>query len=89
MLVLTRKLTERIQIGEGVVVTVLEIGRRRVRLGIDAPQDVHVVRTELLKDNSAAMAIRARGAPTGPDNPLRAFKGRETNGYAGLSPGER
>jgi carbon storage regulator len=47
MLVLSRKSTERIQIGDNVVVTVLEIRGNKVRIGIDAPKEVHVLRSEL------------------------------------------
>ena len=49
MLVLSRKLMEQIQIGDSVVVTVLEIRRKRVRIGIDAPKEIRVRRTELKK----------------------------------------
>ena len=48
MLVLTRKLLERIHIGDRVVVTVLEIRGNKVRIGIDAPNEIHVLRAELL-----------------------------------------
>ena len=44
MLVLSRKLMERVQIGDRIVVTVLEIGRNKV---IDAPKDIHVLRSEV------------------------------------------
>lgn len=47
MLVLSRKSMESIQIGDNVVVTVLEIKGNRVRLGIDAPREIHVKRSEL------------------------------------------
>ena len=47
MLVLSRKLMERIQIGGNVVVTVLEIRGNKVRIGIDAPKEIHVLRSEL------------------------------------------
>ena len=47
MLALSRKLTERIQIGDNVVATVLEIRGNKVRIGIDAPKEVHVLRSEL------------------------------------------
>jgi carbon storage regulator CsrA len=36
-----------VMIGEGIVLTVLEMDRRRVRLGIDAPTDVAIWRKEL------------------------------------------
>ena len=48
MLVLSRKSTERIHIGDDVVVTVVQIRGNKVRVGIDAPKEIHVVRGELL-----------------------------------------
>ena len=47
MLVLSRRSTERIQIGDNVAVTVLEIRGNIVRIGIDAPTEVRVLRSEL------------------------------------------
>lgn len=47
MLVLTRKLHEKIVIGDNVVVTVLRTKGNSVRLGIEAPRSVKVVRGEL------------------------------------------
>lgn len=47
MLVLTRKLGEKIQIGGGITVSVVEIRGSKIRLGIDAPDDVPIVRSEL------------------------------------------
>jgi carbon storage regulator len=47
MLVLSRKPGEKLVIGEGITVTVLEIVGRRVRLGVEAPDDVRVLRGEL------------------------------------------
>lgn len=46
MLVLTRKTGERIAIGDAVVVTILRLSGGRVKLGITAPDDVLVLRTE-------------------------------------------
>lgn len=55
MLVLTRKLGEAIQIGENVTIEVLDIRGGRVRLGITAPSDVNIHRSEILIPiNSAA-----------------------------------
>src|SRR5262249_15800614 len=48
MLVLTRKLDEKIRIGKDIVITVVEVKGNRVRLGIEAPLSVPVVRGELL-----------------------------------------
>jgi carbon storage regulator len=47
MLVLSRKTGQCVRLGEGVVVKVLELGGGRVRLGIEAPQEVAIVRGEL------------------------------------------
>ncbi len=47
MLVLSRKLGEQIQIGDGITVTVLRIHGQTIRLGIDAPRNVSVLRQEL------------------------------------------
>ncbi len=53
MLVLSRRKGERIMIGDGIVVTVLECGRpgsrHQVKLGIEAPDGVKVLREELCK----------------------------------------
>ena len=49
MLILTRKEGEAIRIGAKMVVHLLEIRGDRVRLGIEGPRDVPVVRTELTK----------------------------------------
>ncbi len=48
MLVLTRKRLEMIRIGEDVIIKVLEIGPRVVRLGIEAPPAIRVIRPEAL-----------------------------------------
>ena len=47
MLVLSRKPGERIHIGENITVTIVRIGPNNVRLGIDAPRDLNIVREEL------------------------------------------
>jgi len=47
MLVLTRKVGERIVIGDSIVVTVLEASKNKVRIGILAPSDVPILREEL------------------------------------------
>jgi carbon storage regulator len=47
MLVLTRKSGESIKIGESVTITVVQLGRGRVRLGVAAPGTVPVHRGEI------------------------------------------
>ncbi len=48
MLVLSRKKSERIFIGEEIILTICEIKGDRIKIGIDAPKDVNIVREELL-----------------------------------------
>ena len=48
MLVLSRRVGESIVIGDGIVVTVLDIRGDVVRVGVDAPREVKVHRQELL-----------------------------------------
>jgi len=48
MLVLNRKIGERIVIGEDIVVTVVKVQGKQVRLGIEAPVSVPIRREELL-----------------------------------------
>ena len=49
MLVLTRKLGERIILAGDIVITVVEVNGRAVRLGIEAPREVAVLREELVR----------------------------------------
>jgi len=47
MLVLTRKLQQQVKIGDHITVTILRVKGHTVRIGIEAPRDVRVVRGEL------------------------------------------
>jgi len=47
MLVLSRKVGQRIMIGAGIVVVIKRVAGQRVTFGIEAPQNVRVVRGEL------------------------------------------
>ena len=47
MLVLSRKEAQRIRLGKDIVITVLRLGGDKVRLGIEAPKDMLVLRDEL------------------------------------------
>ncbi len=47
MLVLSRKLGERIRIGDRIVVTVAKLANGQVRLGIEAPREIAVFREEI------------------------------------------
>ncbi len=47
MLVLTRKLQQQIKIGDQITVTILRVKGSTVRIGVQAPRDVRVIRGEL------------------------------------------
>ncbi len=47
MLVLTRKKDEAIRIGDDIVIKVVHVDKNTVRLGIEAPKDLSILREEL------------------------------------------
>ena len=47
MLVLSRKESEKIMLGDSIVVTIVRVSGDRVRIGIEAPSDVLILRKEL------------------------------------------
>ena len=60
MLVLSRMESERIRLGKSIIVTVVRVSGDKVRLGIEAPKDVLVLREELephSDDEPVAVAI--------------------------------
>ena len=50
MLVLSRKPGQKLQIGDNITITVLEVHGHVLRLGIEAPREVRVLRAELQDD---------------------------------------
>ena len=48
MLVLTRKHNETLHIGNDIVLTIVRVRGDSVRIGIQAPKEIHVMRSELL-----------------------------------------
>jgi carbon storage regulator len=56
MLVLSRKVGEKIVIADNIVVTVLSVNGQRIRLGIDAPLGIDIKRQELIEDREAVVA---------------------------------
>jgi len=53
MLVLTRKIGERLIVGDNIAITLVQIHGNQVRLGIDAPREVNVRREEVEKREAA------------------------------------
>lgn len=56
MLVLSRKLGQRFQIGPDVTITIVKIDRNAVRIGIEAPGDVTIYREEIASAEAAREA---------------------------------
>jgi carbon storage regulator len=59
MLVLTRKRMESIAIGDRIRITVVKLDRNQVRLGIEAPEDLVVLREELLREQEGQGVTQA------------------------------
>jgi carbon storage regulator len=51
MLVISRRNGQSIQIGDNTTVTILEIGFSQIKIGIDAPREVKILRMELVKED--------------------------------------
>lgn len=50
MLVLARKLDESIVLGDDITIKVVSIDKGVVKLGVDAPKDISIIRSELIED---------------------------------------
>ena len=68
MLVLTRRVGQSIVIGDNIVVTVLEVRGEQVRIGVEAPRTIEVMRSEIYKaveEANQAAAQSTAGMPLG------------------------
>lgn len=54
MLVLSRKLGEKIYINDNICITIVDIDRGKIRLGIEAPREVPIFRQELVAEPSVS-----------------------------------
>jgi carbon storage regulator len=67
VLILTRRIGEKLIIGENVTVTVLGVKGRQIRIGIDAPRDVTVNREEIfqriLKERERLTLVQKKKTP--------------------------
>ncbi len=63
MLVLSRKVGERILIGDKIAITVVKIGHGGVRVGVEAPPELAVVREELAQELERVERALASGQP--------------------------
>ncbi|QOD05741.1 carbon storage regulator [Pseudarthrobacter sp. BIM B-2242] len=93
MLVLTRKFGEQINIGDDIVLTVMEGPGGEIRIGIDAPRSVKITRSEVLAaigaenraaasasvvaEGSLVAALGALGGPVKPPGPAAGGAARQ------------
>ena len=49
MLILTRNKDQEFKIGDDITIKILSVNGKQVKIGIDAPKDINIVRTELLE----------------------------------------
>jgi len=50
MLVISRKINEKIKIGDDIEITVVSIDKGQVKIGIEAPKNITILRSELLEE---------------------------------------
>jgi len=50
MLVISRKIDEKIKIGEDIEIIILGIDKNQVKIGIEAPKNISIIRSELLEN---------------------------------------
>lgn len=64
MLVLTRKISESFLVGDDVKITIIDIiGGNKVRVGIEAPQEIPVYREEIYEQIKAENQLAAKSDP--------------------------
>jgi carbon storage regulator CsrA len=74
VLVLTRKIQQQIQIGNNITITILQVKGQAVRVGIEAPRDVRVMRSEIGVEGAdeAQPMKKAKVESRSSDMPVRA-----------------
>ncbi|RJQ30984.1 MAG: carbon storage regulator [Peptococcaceae bacterium] len=78
MLVLARKKNESIMLGNDIRIVILEINDDGVRVGIEAPKDVTILRSELyqaVKEENVMAIVAKRGMMSGLKDLLKESKG--------------
>ncbi len=74
MLVLTRKVGEQVNIGDDIVVTIIEVSKGSVRLGIKAPKDVAIHRHEVYEKIQDENLMSSKGISDDIENAARILR---------------
>jgi len=61
MLILTRKIGESIVIGDDIIIKVVETGKNSIRIGIDAPREILVLRQEVFESIQQENILSSKG----------------------------
>lgn len=67
MIVISRKKYEKVSIGDSIVITITEIRGNKVRIGIEAPKDIVIARSELIKEYKDGSSESRDNKETGND----------------------
>ena len=66
MLVLSRKINEKIRIDSNIIIEVLSISENQVKIGITAPKDCKILREEIyqnVKDSTVTASLKSKNQP--------------------------
>jgi len=74
MLILSRKVSEKIMIGDDITISILEVRGDQVRIGVDAPRNVKVFRREVY---DAIIAENKAASESAPQIPVIDFGNKE------------
>ncbi|MDR3114150.1 MAG: carbon storage regulator CsrA [Treponema sp.] len=67
MLILSRKINEKIMIGEDISISIIEIQGEHIRIGVDAPKSVKVFRQEVFDSIKSENKAAAESTPRFPE----------------------
>lgn len=86
MLVLSRKINERIRIGDNIEIMVISVVGDQVRIGIEAPKEVKILRSEVYEEIQNQNTVAVIGSPL-PDSEIalqlhQMIKGQSPNGQS-------
>ena len=77
MLILTRKIGESIVIGDDIVIKVVETGKNSIRIGIDAPREITVLRHEVFESIQKENILSSKGDKSDITKAAKLFESKE------------